>query len=911
MDEKSPFGDTMVPMNQPITHPQHGNGVVLADQGELLLVDFGGTILRVRAADVHVIRTVEQAIAEGRMDDPLRTMTRLQAEAITSANAHWGVFTRSRIALLPHQLWVCRKALERWPVRLMIADDVGLGKTIEAGLILMALQARGLAKRVLILAPASLVGQWQERLRQMFDLRFQAYVREADTERSDYWNSNDRVIASLQSMRMKGAAQKRLLDSEPWDVVLADEAHHLSADEQRGPTLGYRLIDQLRKANRLHSLLFFTGTPHRGKTYGFLSLMNLIAPELFNPRQSAKGQFVHLRQHFIRNNKQNTTDLLGNRLFQRPLVSSETYRYNEAETRFYQLLTEFILTGRAYASRLSDRDSRAVMLVLITMQKLASSSVAAVRRALLGRRERLRQLAAQGPRASVSGGRADVPIISLMNDDEIEDFDSAAILEERLSEEDLGLALMEDELPRLEELIQASRQVDRETKMATLLEMVISRFHDRSILFFTEYKATQSLLLSELIARFGPHAVAFINGDGEARDVQVSPTSTRTVRMSRTEAAERFNNGEARFLVSTEAGGEGIDLQERCFTLVHVDLPWNPMRMHQRVGRLNRYGQTRQVEVMSLRNPDTVEDRIWQKLNVKIASIMQAFDAAMDDPEDLFQLVLGSVPGSVYNTLYSEAIAEPEEQLANWFDAKSATFSGKESVTLVKEMLGRADRFDFQRTSLYLPQVDLPDLESFFLSVLQTLGRRPVRSDDGLKLETPEPWRQEIGIDPEYERLHFDRRRMKKTEAVRLLGSGHRLFDRALKEAMLMPETVTALRHLKQSLVLVEVVDALGGQHSPAVVLGISLDADSSAPPTLLRDWEVLLALNNYIEKQGRQKDCLEPQQLPAPIQSIIHDSKESILHMAREAMPQMQQPEIRPLGAVLCAIGKRADMED
>jgi superfamily II DNA or RNA helicase len=890
----------MLSQNQPITHPQYGNGIVLADQGELLLVDFGGKIERVRTADVQVVRTVEQAIADGRMDDPLRTITRLQAEAITSANAHWGVFTRSRIALLPHQLWVCRKALERWPVRLMIADDVGLGKTIEAGLILMALQARGLARRVLILAPASLVPQWQERLRELFDLRFDAYLRESDTPRSDYWNSHDRVIASFQTLRMKGDAQKRLQEAEPWDVILADEAHHLGADEERGPTLGFRLVESLQKANRLRSLLFFTGTPHRGKAYGFLSLMHLIAPDRFNPRQNIAGQFAHLREHFIRNNKQNTTDLRGNRLFFPPVVTSETYHYSEAESAFYQLLSEFILTGRAYAKTLGERDSRAVMLVLITMQKLASSSVEAVRRALRGRCERLRKLAAS------SGTRPEPKAIGresmqgYMEDAEWEDLDASASAEERLAEEALALALMEDELPRLEELVRASELVTSETKMAKLMEMVEGRLSDRPILFFTEYKATQSLLLGELIRRFGIDEVAFINGDAEARDVAVSPSARRTLRMSREEAADRFNSGRARFLVSTEAGGEGIDLQERCWTLVHVDLPWNPMRMHQRVGRLNRYGQKRPVEVISLRNPDTVEDRIWQILNAKIASIMTAFGSAMDDPEDLFQLVLGTAPSAFYMKLFSEASYQPRERLSDWFDRKTATFSGRDSVELVKEMLGRADRFDFQSVSAELPRADLPDLEPFFVSVLQLHGRRIAQEPSGIRLETPEAWRQEIGIDRQYEGLHFERQRVGRAESKRLLGSGHRLFDLALREAMAFREAVTALRHLKQPILVVQVVDALSGGVAAPIVLGIRIDIRSGRTTEVLRDWELLKALNDYTEKEGRPEKAAEPADLGEPPGCLVESIRAELLTVARQIAPQLQMPEIRLLGAVL-----------
>src|SRR5207247_836954 len=149
----------------------------------------------------------------------------------------------------------------------------------------------------------------------------------------------------------------------------------------------------------------------------------------------------------------------------------------------------------------------------------------------------------------------------------------------------------------------------------------------------TEYKATQSLLMSELIRRYGDGCVAFINGDSRADDVADRSGQVRSMHQTREDAADRFNEGRVRFLISTEAGGEGIDLQERCHSLVHVDLPWNPMRLHQRVGRLNRYGQKARVDVITLRNPATVEARIWEKLNAKIEKIMLAFGDLMEEPE--------------------------------------------------------------------------------------------------------------------------------------------------------------------------------------------------------------------------------------------------------------------------------------
>ena len=144
--------------------------------------------------------------------------------------------------------------------------------------------------------------------------------------------------------------------------------------------------------------------------------------------------------------------------------------------------------------------------------------------------------------------------------------------------------------------------------------------------------------MSKLLHEFGEGCVTFINGDHCARNVSFK-NKQYNINESRSGATEKFNSGQCRFIVCTEAAGEGIDLQKQSYSLIHVDLPWNPMRLHQRVGRLNRYGQKKQVEVITLRNPETVESHIWTKLNNKIDNIMQALGAVMDEPEDLMQLV--------------------------------------------------------------------------------------------------------------------------------------------------------------------------------------------------------------------------------------------------------------------------------
>lgn len=883
-----------------VVHSRFGQGTVEADLGSVAVVSFVRGLAKVPVSELTVLPSIVDLVAQGEWESALRVLTRAQAESALSTNAQWGVFSRSRIALLPHQLWVCRRVMERWPARWLIADDVGLGKTVEAGLIIAAARRRGLAGRVLVLCPASLTGQWQERLRTMFDLRFNLYTREGDTKWSDFWNTNEAIVASVQTMRMENDAQKRLLQADAWDLVIVDEAHHLNADEQRGSTLGYRLLDRMNAQNRIGSLLFFTGTPHRGKAFGFLSLLHLLDPGTFDARKSPGAQYSALPDYLIRNNKHSVTDLHGKRLFQPPMVSAETYAYSEQETAFYDMLSRFILSGETHARTLGDRDARAVILVLITMQKLASSSVAAIRHAL---RRRLAGKLNSGD-GSPSGKKLVVGSLlpDLQHALDFDDEDLSRQYEEAVVETETRLELTADEEARLRELLEVAERIPSETKLEKLLELLKTDLRDRTVLFFTEYKATQSMLMGELIREFGPDSVTFINGDERAEEVRFPDGSLRVLGTRREEAAERFNSGKARFLVSTEAGGEGIDLQEQCHTLVHVDLPWNPMRMHQRVGRLNRFGQTHQVEVISLRNPDTVEDRIWSKLNDRITEIMTAFSAAMDEPEDLFQLVLGSAGSGFFDHLYTRAKSVPREALETWFDAETASFGGRESLEVVKELIGRADKFDFQQTAPYLPRVDLPDLHTLFVSVLQLLGRRVKEEPEGLRFATPDEWLRLPGIDREYSELHFERQRQGRKASTKLLGCGHKIMDLVLDHAVGITDSVAVLRALGSPLFLFAIGDGVStdGGAPRRVVCGLQRSASGGAWKwELLRDWEVLKLLNTLIESGGRPVQTCSPADNRDSILEWIVEAQAVIRGLVGSLGVSFQFPE----AALLCVL--------
>lgn len=753
-----------------VFHTRYGEGTVIVDSGDTVIVRFEAGIEECLKGDLTSRRAPLQAPDE--WHDPASVVARGMAKSIEAINDMWGVFSRSRIALLPHQLWVCHQVLRNWPARWLVADDVGLGKTIEAGLILWPLLSKKTVRRLLIMCPASLVDQWQYRLREMFDIRLNKYAPELDTDRSDYWATNPQVVASLHTLRDdKKGRHDRLLNSEPWDLIIVDEAHHLNNEEQSGATLAYRLLENIERHGRVRGMVFFTGTPHKGKDFNFLSLLQLLRKDLFpDPDLPLEHYLPTLPEVLIRNNKYSVTDLAGVKLFRPPSVTTETYTYAPEEAAFYEMLTEFITTGKTYASTLGSSDARTATLVLITLQKLASSSIAAVRSALAKRLERLKQ--------ATSNFYALGHATELMEREGDGNEDELRALEEVIASYATGVTLMENEQARIEELLQAATHVRSETKIERIVDLVANRFSGRSILFFTEYKATQSLLMTRLRMEFGAESTTFINGDERAVDV-----GGETLQIRREAAADAFNSGTVRLLVSTEAAGEGIDLQRNCHTLIHVDLPWNPMRLHQRVGRINRYGQEEHVEVVSLRNPDTVESRIWQKLNTKIDRIQQALGVAMDEPEDLMQLVLGMTSSSVFTDLFANAPTSARDSLNEWFDKRTASFGGRDVVETVRSLIGHSTRFDYQSAAPQIPRLDLPHLEPFFRLMLGLNKRRVSTAANGLSFITPEEWRQDIGVLPRYEGMVFDRELQDRNANQRILGVGHKLVEKALEQA--------------------------------------------------------------------------------------------------------------------------------
>lgn len=789
----------MIQENDKVKHATLGIGTVDSVKQGFAIVTFENEETRKCPFDeLEVLQDIYSELKNANKSNPDEVIAKTQSAIIQTINNKWGVFSRSNIDLLPHQLWVCNQVLKEWPVRYLVADDVGLGKTIEAGLMIWSLISCKKAHRILILTPAPLTFQWQERLINMFDLTFDVFTTEQENLKVNYWKGHSHVIASFPTLAMDNEQRRnQILESEPWDLVIVDEAHHMNATERQGKTLQYQFFEELEQAGKVISTILFTGTPHRGFDFGFFSLMKLVNPDVFDPKGDYSTQFSELSKYFIRNNKQNTVDMDGNKLFKPIHQHPKSFSYTDKEALFYEELSDFIEEGKAYALSKSGTIVNSIQLVLIALQKLASSSIAAVTSALETRKRNL--LAIRDNKLK----EVDVSYKELYeayhgdNEEDLDEEESAIIKEfERICKKDT-FQLMENEISNLTSLIDLGKQITHESRIDQIIKIVEKEYTEENVLFFTEYKKTQSLLMTELMKKWGPNCVTFINGDEALNDVIMPDGSKKDFSIKRTDAAEKFNESHVRFLISTEAAGEGIDLQKNCHVLIHADIPWNPMRLHQRVGRINRYGQKQDVDVITLRNPDTVESRIWAKLELKIMNITKAFSAGMSDPDDMMMLVLGMQNNRFYDDLYSEVYSAAKKgNVSSWFDSRTKTFGGEKAVSLISNMVGNAAKFNLEGLP-DVPKCDLKDLVNFFKRAISLQGKRLTINEDKYSFITPPEWFNEYGIKPRYDNLIFRRKPNPGESSKNICGVGHIAFDKCLSFADTLPSATCCIKGTK------------------------------------------------------------------------------------------------------------------
>jgi superfamily II DNA or RNA helicase len=550
---------------------------------------------------------------------------------------------QSSVVPLPHQLYALNRAMSRDRIRYLLADEVGLGKTIEAGLILRELKLRGMAKRILVVAPKGLVHQWQAEMRLHFGEHFQfiepaelSAFRQWRNDEENLWRLHDQVICSLDSVKPLEGRRGWSLDqlstynrerfedliSASWDLVIIDEAHRMggSTDQVARYKLGAAL------AEAAPYLLLLSATPHQGKTDQFHRLMQLIDRDSFPNESSVTSERVH--PFVVRTEKRAAIDAEGKPLFKPRMTRLHPVAWQErhaAQKALYEAVTDYVRHG--YNQALAAKQ-RHIGFLMILMQRLVTSSTAAIRATLEKRQALLDQ-----PQLQPS-------LFDAADVDEWAELDGQTQVDLALQAK--GWQMEKAEVDTLLELARSTEAQGTDAKAEALLELIYKLQQEENdpelkVLVFTEFVATQAMLSDFLDSR--GFSVGTLNG---SMDLE-----------ARARAQQAFSH-DIRILISTDAGGEGLNLQF-CHVIFNFDMPWNPMRVEQRIGRVDRIGQPHVVRAINFVLEDTVEHRVREVLETKLAVIAEEF--GVDKASDVMDSVEAEV---LFDELFVHGLQNPD-----------------------------------------------------------------------------------------------------------------------------------------------------------------------------------------------------------------------------------------------------------
>lgn len=605
----------------------------------------------------------------GDVTTPMKFKLKVLAHAIENWNENTGSLSRLDIDPLPHQVHLVHHILASGHLNWMIADDVGLGKTIETGMLLKALEQRGQADRVLLVTPAGLTSQWKEELHNKFGLsEFRIYGENFNIDEAREWGMYKHVIGSIDRFKEDNHLEK-LLRAEPWDLVIFDEAHRLS---RRQYGMKYDASNRFQLANFLRAktkaMVLLTATPHQGKPDKFQSLLMLLNPDRKDEIETLALNPEILSEMIIRNNKSDVTDLEGNFIFKGKTTKAIRVTHDKALKDFDCSLQSYLRKGYQTASEMGQAGN-AIGFVMTVYRKLAASSAKAINQALHNRKLRLFE---ESQSANV--------------DDEllVQDERYSGEAEEQHLKTTQGKEFFDGELEQLDILIAESEQVlitDPKLKefKEVLIPSILANNKSEKVLIFTEYRSTQEYLKTALEEYYGDGCVNLINGSMKHQ--------------VRREAIRNFEDV-GQFLISTEAGGEGINLQDKCHIMINYDLPWNPMRLVQRIGRLYRYGQKHRVVVFNLYSPESMDDQIMELMHERIEQVVGDLASLSGEyNERLSDDILGEVAdlvdvGDILLEATSDGIVRTRERI------EEALEKAKNSASKQRELFEYAAGFD-------------------------------------------------------------------------------------------------------------------------------------------------------------------------------------------------------------------------
>jgi superfamily II DNA or RNA helicase len=536
----------------------------------------------------------------------------------------------SRVDPLPHQLEaVYDYLLKLARVRFLLADDAGAGKTIMSGLLIRELELRGLAERILIVCPANLAFQWQRELKEKFDAKF--VVMKGQDIREQFgvnqWLERSRVITSLDLAKRDDVLPG--LRQVHWDLVIVDEAHRMSATDESHKSLRYRLGELLRDS--ADHMLLLTATPHRGDPQNFSLFLQLLDADAYADVKSIREAMNRRRAPFyLRRTKEAMVHFPERRvdgswgaapIFTKRIPHTVDFQIDGTEFDLYREVTRFVKRESARAAAEGeDPRARAIGFLMSLYQRRLASSTYAMRRSLENRARRLDE----GLKRAQDLARQAPP--DLPSPEELEEMEEGE--RERLEQmiEAITLAGSAEqvrqeaqELRRIALQAHAVENSGAEAKLSQLQGLLQREgFFDRPeqrLLLFTEFKDTLDYLVERL--KGWGFRVGFIHGGMKS--------GSRDEPGTRLHAEQQFREGAIQVLVATEAAGEGINLQV-CNILFNYDIPWNPNRLEQRMGRIHRYGQRKDCLIFNFVATNTIEGKVLQRLLEKLQEIRDALD---------------------------------------------------------------------------------------------------------------------------------------------------------------------------------------------------------------------------------------------------------------------------------------------
>lgn len=626
----------------------------------------GNTIL-----NEHEIEKLEIICNEGSFNfqgDPTKFLLCAEAERIKSAYQYDPLFAMncSIIDPLPHQVEAVYKYLLPLPrIRFLLADDTGAGKTIMTGLLLKELLMRSYIRRILIVTPGGLTKQWQEdELGVKFNLYFKLVNRETFRSDPNVFSSSDKLIVSIDFLRQEDVLN--VVKETSWDMIVVDEAHKLSAFDygnKRYLSKRYKALEVL--ASRCDHVLLLTATPHRGRKDTFKNLLQILDEDIFSTDTLVTSRIRNLvesgvNKFFIRRLKEEMKDWDGNPLFKSRYTKTVMYELTPQEKKLYDDVTDYLQKERSEAKK----DSNIfVSLALMVMQRRLTSSIYAIMKTLNNRYNALKSLLDE---LSSNPNLWKQKVITDLDIDNIEDFDELNdqerdSLENILSDpkkfrlfttaKSIGDIKLETEkvknlLDLAESLYHSNTEEKKFQKLSELLQNQGVLDSSEKLVIFTEHKDTLDYLEKKL--KNNGYLVETIYGG-----MNVDERRSAQIAFSR----------QSQILIATDAAGEGINLQF-CRLLINWDIPWNPNRLEQRMGRIHRYGQKQDVLVFNMVAQNTREGKVLERILSKLDVIREQMgdDRVYDVISDIFEGVdLDDIINSTFNgisTAFDTAIAE-------------------------------------------------------------------------------------------------------------------------------------------------------------------------------------------------------------------------------------------------------------